>query len=169
MANAKDVILAGIDMPLPVRLSSIIFMPFRSMISPRLRVITPITGVSLTKQSFKDECDINNILKSYAKTGLLTHLNPNPGSYMDLTNIDPDYLQTLNTINEASDTFSLLPSQIRKKFDNDPLTFLTFVSNPANANELVSLGLANPPAPAAAPPAASGDGGPAGGGLTTPA
>ena len=33
------------------------------------------------KQSFKDECDINNIISRYAKTGLLTPVNVRPASF----------------------------------------------------------------------------------------
>ena len=31
--------------------------------------------VSLTKQSFKDECDINNIMNKWVKNGILTHVD----------------------------------------------------------------------------------------------
>lgn len=159
MTNAKHVIIDGFDLPFSLNLTQFLYQPFRSRVTPRFRLITPMIGESMTKQAFRNECDINNILKTYANTGVITHLNTNQPSYMDLTNIDPDYLQTLNSINSASDSFLQLPALLRKKFDNDPLTFLSFVTNPANADELVNLGLATKkpePIVAGVSPAASG-------------
>ena len=37
------------------------------------RVITPITGESMTKQSFKGECDVNKIMAKFEKTGIIDH------------------------------------------------------------------------------------------------
>lgn len=169
MSKITSVNLVDISPAMPFDLHQLINYPFRSRISQRLRVVTPIYGDRMTKQCFKDECDINNILRNYAKTGMLTHLNTNQASYMDLSNLDPDYLQTLNTISDASDAFMQLPAALRKKFDNDSLSFLSFVHDPANAEELVNLGLANPihKSPGvsdAASPAASGTPGTAVGG-----
>ena len=53
------------------------------------------------KQSFKDACDINLIMKRHAKTGVLDHLNVNPGTYGDFANAD-DYLTALNKVAEVS-------------------------------------------------------------------
>ena len=39
---------------------------------------------SLTKQSFKDECNINNIMSKYMKDGLIGHVNKHQGRYDDL-------------------------------------------------------------------------------------
>lgn len=42
------------------------------------------TGVeSLTHQSFKDECDVNNVIKRFTRTGQLTHVNQRPAQYGD--------------------------------------------------------------------------------------
>lgn len=41
--------------------------------------IDPETG--LTHQSFKDECDINNIIDLHTRTGMVTHLNPGKPQY----------------------------------------------------------------------------------------
>lgn len=126
------------------------------------RVFTPIDGPSMTKQSFKDECDINRILMKYQKTGLLTHVQSYGGRYEDLPS-NLDYQESLNAIMAAEEAFMSLPSSLRSRFGNDPATFLDFVGNPANENELVELGLANPrptaeqsggPAPSDAAPAA---------------
>lgn len=108
---------------------------------PHNRVYTPNTGPSLTKQSFKDECDVNNILRKYQKTGLITHSNPRSGTFDDLPS-DIDFQQSMNTIIAAESAFTSLPSSLRRRFNNSPEEFLSFVYDPANTNELIELGLA---------------------------
>lgn len=96
---------------------------------------------SLTKQSFKDECDINNILRRYDRDGLLTHVQntaPTFGVFVDT----PTYQDALNAVIAAQDAFAGLPSSIRKRFDNDPQAYVDFCSDPANYDEAVALGLA---------------------------
>lgn len=111
---------------------------------------------SLTKQSFVPECDINNILRSYRATGQINHIRANAaqGVYEDLP--DPQDFQTsLNIIMEANDSFASLPSAIRRRFGNDPAEFLAFVTNPANQDEIIAMGLAvdtRPPPPPEEPP-----------------
>lgn len=96
---------------------------------------------SRTKQSFKDECDINNILESYNRTGRLPDLikeNPQFGDFSDpLT-----YQDALNTVLMAETQFNALDSDIRERFSNDPIKFLDFTSDPKNLPEMVTLGLA---------------------------
>lgn len=93
------------------------------------------------KQSFKDECDINKIMARFQKTGILDHYTKHAPQYMDIPAID--YHEALNIIATAESMFEELPSEARKKFDNDPEKFLEFVQNPANAEQLADLGLAN--------------------------
>lgn len=119
-------------------------MSFKHGYSPSIKVHPPRGDVSLTKQSFKKECDINNILKRYMKTGLIDHINKHQGVYTDLST-STEYHEAMNIIMEANDSFSLLPSEIRNKFNNDPAQFLDFVSNPDNRQEMAELGLLNPP------------------------
>ena len=51
----------------------------------RIDVVTVLDPVSMTKQSFADECDINNIMKRYIKDGVVNHLNTYQGNYGDFT------------------------------------------------------------------------------------
>jgi len=107
----------------------------------RLRVPTATIGESRTKQSFKEECNINNIMKRYEKTGVVNHLaetQGNYGSYIDA----PSYHAAMSQICRANEMFGLLPSKVRYRFDNDPARFLAFVHDPENAAELVEMGLA---------------------------
>lgn len=123
-------------------------------------VTDPITGEvtkppSMTKQSFAAECDINNIIKQYKVTGMISHISARAaqGSYLDLP--DPlDFQESLNVVAEAQRAFDTLPSKVRDRFDNNPTKFLEFMADPANGEELVKLGLASrvgDPAPAPAP------------------
>lgn len=98
----------------------------------------PTTG--RTKQTFKDECDINNIMKSYARNGLLEHVNNHRGNYGDFINTR-DYHSAMNEIGRASEMFATLPSLVRKRFGNDVASFLDFVHDSSNLDEMRKLGL----------------------------
>lgn len=98
-------------------------------------------GKSATKQSFKDECDINTILKKYRKSGLLEHVSQYQGKYADLSE-PTDYQTALNIVIQATAAFDSLPSNIRKRFANNPGAFLEFADNPDNQEEMIKLGLA---------------------------
>lgn len=115
--------------------------------------IDPVTGKldimpSMTKQEFQAECDINNVIKSFTQTGMFTHVSARAasGAYEDLP--DPtDFQESLAQVKQASEAFMTLPSKIRSRFGNDPAEFLAFTHDPANKDELVTLGLTNVPLP----------------------
>lgn len=106
---------------------------------------------SLAKQSMQAECDINNILKGYDRTGLISHLNDNPGFFGDVASV-PDFQAALAIVEKADFVFSELPSQLRTRFENDPAKYLAFVSDPANREEMIALGLIDKPKEAVAAP-----------------
>lgn len=95
----------------------------------------------LTEQSHKDSADINFIMKRYEQTGLISGAKI-PPQFGDFSGVD-DYHSALNKVLEAESTFMELSAQVRKRFDNDPGKFMEFVEDPANAKELVDLGLAS--------------------------
>jgi phage internal scaffolding protein len=97
-----------------------------------------------TEQSHKKMCEIDNILRQYDKTGLITHVNEAVAQYGDYTEIN-EYQDSLNMVIEAQSAFGDLPAHIRKKFGNDPGLFFEFATNPENKDELIELGLANAP------------------------
>src|SRR6185369_4770159 len=49
-------------------------------------VVPDPKAISMTKQSFKDECDINNIVRRFEATGIVDHINAAhaKGLYTDL-------------------------------------------------------------------------------------
>jgi len=94
---------------------------------------------SLAKQSFRDECDINNILRQFNVTGQLPSGSVQP-QYGDFSGIT-DYQSALNAVMAAQDSFLQLPAKVRAKFDNDPALFVEFASDEANKDEMKALGL----------------------------
>jgi len=95
---------------------------------------------SMTKQSFKDEVDVKNIVRRYLQTGVMTHVRANPMQYGDFTTV-VDYQQAMNSVLAAQDAFMTLPAKIRTRFNNDPGQFLQFVHDPNNIEEARQLGL----------------------------
>ncbi len=102
-----------------------------------------IKGESRTKQEFKDECDINNIIKRFDKTGVLEHVQENEGYYTETGELDFQAAQDI--IATGNSMFEGLPSIIRKRFDNKPEKFLGFMENEENMAEAVKLGLIKAP------------------------
>jgi phage internal scaffolding protein len=94
---------------------------------------------SRTKQSFRDECDINNILRQFNVTGQLPigSVQPQYGDFSGIT----DYQSALNAVMAAQDSFLQLPAKLRARFDNDPALFVEFASDEANKDEMKALGL----------------------------
>ena len=103
-----------------------------------------------TKQSHKDECDINQIMARFQRTGAITHFNKFSAHYEDLTGFD--YTEAMQQVAEAQSMFNELPSSLRDRFQHDPANFLDFVQNPDNATEARELGLLSEDSQAGLPP-----------------
>lgn len=108
-------------------------------------------SISLTKQSHKNECDINTILKQYSKTGIISHINTQSPQYLELPDA-LDYQESLNVVAEASIAFDSLPSVVRDHFKNDPLNFLSSFSDPSQRETLEKFGLLKARPPVGDPP-----------------
>ena len=94
---------------------------------------------SLTKQSFADECDINQIMSRFISTGQISHLNhaePNYGLAPSL-----DFREALEIVQNSEESFANLPSEIRQRFGQNPEAFLAFVEDETNLPELARMGL----------------------------
>lgn len=127
---------------------------FVTAYGPKNRVTIEFPEKGRTKQSFAKEANINDIMAKFRKTGLVEHVRETPGEFADLVG-QTDFHTAMNIVAEGNSAFAEMPADIRAKFANDPGQFLDFVTNPANAQELVDMGLAkevNPPNPA--PPGA---------------
>lgn len=113
----------------------------------RKRTQVQFNAPSMTKQSFKDECDINKLMKRWSASGDLSNVlrsfeleNGFRASYGDYTGVQ-SYHESLNRVLAAENAFMQLPSSLRERFRNDPGEFLAFVQDPENERELVELGL----------------------------
>lgn len=132
--------------------------PFITAYGPKTKVLITFTTAGRTKQSFKDETDINQIMARFIRTGALEFTNKHEPRYGDTTGIN--FQACMDVITSAQNMFKDMPSKIRNRFDNDPAKFLDFVNDPENTEEGVKLGLLTPrkaeeatPTPPAAPAA----------------
>ena len=98
---------------------------------------TYVSEASATKQEYKDECDINSIMRRYVTQGVLPP-NVKVGRYGDFTNVG-DYRECLESLETAKSQFMALPSAVRKRFGNDPANLLAFVMDKSNLEEARSL------------------------------
>lgn len=116
-------------------------MEIRSAYGKRKRVQVAMDGESLTKQSFKDDCDINKIVKRYQKTGVIEHVSRKRPRFGDAPAAGEDLLSAYLLVEEAEAMFSALPADIRRRFENDPAALLKFMDDPNNQAEAEELGL----------------------------
>lgn len=77
-----------------------------------------------TKQSFKDECDINQILKRAQRAGGLSHVQKYPEAVYGEFDGTFDLLTAHERLNRAQEIFADLPSEVRNEFRNDALAFV---------------------------------------------
>jgi len=94
---------------------------------------------TLAQQNFKDECDINHIVRQFGLTGELPGkpLSPQYGDFSGVL----DYHSAVNAVLAAQDDFMELPAQLRSRFNNDPAELIDFLANEQNREEATKLGL----------------------------
>ena len=105
---------------------------------------------SRAKQSFKDECDINTIVRRFGVTGQVpaSVAVPLNGDFVGAI----DFRQSMDLIIAARASFMEMSSNVRNRFHNDPAEFLDFVSDKDNMAEARKMGLLIPEAPKPVPP-----------------
>jgi phage internal scaffolding protein len=96
-------------------------------------------GESKVRPEFKDEMDLNNILKKYQSRDIPEALK-RQGVFADYSSFK-DLGQHLENIQSVQERFDLLPSATREKFQNDPVQMLDFLQDSNNDAESVKLGL----------------------------
>lgn len=97
-------------------------------------------GPGRTQQQFKDECDINTIVKRFRLTGQVPVMVRVP-QYGDFDTVT-DFKSAMDAVSAARDSFLAMPAEVRARFKNDPGEFVEFCSVPENLPEMVKLGLA---------------------------
>lgn len=111
-------------------------------------VVSRDTGLSCndksrTQQQFKDQNDVNVIMKKFANDPFAVDpmvFSRKQARYGDFTGAE-DFHATMNRIIAAEEAFMALPSAVRSKFENDPAKLLEFINNSDNYDEAVKLGL----------------------------
>lgn len=100
------------------------------------------TEPSMTQQHFKDECEIDTILRKYETTGFLVDpLTPRrQAQFGDFSEVQ-DFQTAQNKVAEVTEYFDSLPASIRSRFGNRVSEFLTFVTDPANRKACEELGI----------------------------
>lgn len=76
----------------------------------------------MTKDSFKEECDINVIMARYKRTGALPQNYRHP-VYADVSEV-PSYMEALEVVRQAEEAFYSLPAETRLECANDPAVFV---------------------------------------------
>lgn len=105
-------------------------------------------SIARTKQSFKAECDINTILEKYQRTGILEHARRHGGDYGFAPAVD--FKQAMDIVAQGRTMFEELPSSLRRRF-GDPESYLAFVQDPDNREEMRELGMLRADLPPAEP------------------
>lgn len=90
----------------------------------------------------QNSTDINNIMAQYKITGQMPH-SGRQGLYDEHNDIPTpnSLLEAYSLIQDASEKFLSLPSQLREKFHNDPSIMAEFLQDPSNYQAAVDLGL----------------------------
>lgn len=94
---------------------------------------------SQVQQQFKDDADINVIVKRFGLTGELPQAYRAPVSG-DFTGIS-DFHSAMNAVRAAEERFLQVPAELRKRFGHDPAQLIAFLDDEANRDEAVKLGL----------------------------
>lgn len=116
------------------------------------RVQKYFTKPSLTRQEFKQDCDLGSTLRRFGRTvdGRFALRNAQGFAegleFGDVSHIT-DFRSAQDAIAQGKAAFDRLPATLRRRFDNDPAYFLDFVTNPENLPECRALGLAKPEIP----------------------
>lgn len=122
-----------------------------SMYVPHDRVRKPVGTVSLTRQEFAAECDVNVLMARYDKAGVWPNALPTAEpKYLDLSDV-PDFQSAMQLMIDANEAFMRLPATVRRDFDNDPAQFVAFAEESENLPKLREWGLAAPEASPEAP------------------
>jgi hypothetical protein len=122
-----------------------------------LQVVSFTEGPSLTRQEFAEDCDINVLMKRFENRdiGAIMRSAQEP-VYYDLASAPSTLMDYMQLMQDADKAFMTLSAQVRREFDNDPVRFVDFASDPANLDQMRNWGLAPPapaPEPVVAPPA----------------
>jgi phage internal scaffolding protein len=93
----------------------------------------------LVQQSFKDEANINVLMRRYSVTGVAP-VGVGVAKYGDFSDVG-DYLAARSVVADAEEQFASLPAELRDLLGNDPARFLEFVADQKNIATARKYGL----------------------------
>jgi len=117
-------------------------MEFKTAYGKKTKILKMFDKQGRTKQSHKNECDINQIMAKFQKTGVLTHAKSQEAEYGDIPSVD--FQEAMNIVIQSREMFAELPSSVRKRFNNSAQNYLEFLENPDNKEEMRKMGLLKP-------------------------
>lgn len=80
---------------------------------------SPGGGDSLTQQQFREENDINTMMRRFNVTGAIPAMGLKEPMYGDFTGIE-DFETAVEKVEKARQDFLRLPPELRERFGNDP-------------------------------------------------
>lgn len=95
------------------------------------------------QEQFKDDCDINTIVRRFGLTGQVPENFRMPVSG-DFSGIG-DFQSAMELVRASEDAFMTLPASLRSRFGHSPQQLLEFLGDAGNRDEAVRLGLVAPP------------------------
>lgn len=111
--------------------------------------ISTETGLRCTEhedkaqQQFKEDSDINEIVRRFGLTGQLPENFRAPVSG-DFTGVN-DFQTAMNAVRAAQEQFDTLPAEVRAEFSNDPQRLMDFLAEEKNRDKAIEMGLVNKP------------------------
>lgn len=115
-------------------------IPFKTPYNGRVACSFETTGESMTQEHFREETEILNIIRRHDRNGVIDHINKGTAIYGDFSEIT-DYRDMIHKLREADSAFAQVPSDVRKRFENDPAKFFNFVTDESNHEALAEMGL----------------------------
>jgi len=98
------------------------------------------TGQTLTRESFKDECNINSIMAK-AQRGISVPINSKSALFQDVSDIGTFQSMHLRMQEIQEEFLHNVPAEIRLRHGNDPGRFADWLQKPENKDEAIALGL----------------------------
>lgn len=120
----------------------------------RRRVTIDCGAESRTKQSFRDQVNVNEIVKRALTSGQLDHVNHREPLFGDFSK-STDLKSQIDAVHQAEESFKTLSSGVRKAAQNKPHILLEMLASDTGCQELRDAGLVvntEPPAPPAPAP-----------------
>lgn len=102
------------------------------------KIVTFTGSDTKVEQGQRYLTDLNRLLESAQKKGLLRHVAKFAGEYDDIP--VQDYQEAMYKITKANSMYEKLPGNVRKEFKN-PAQFLAFVQDPKNADKMQKMGI----------------------------